>query len=198
MSVIVRDLRSSNFVVFTKGAPEKLEDICREDSLPPDFHKTLRELTIKGYRVIALAYRPMSEQVNYLKVQKMKRDTVEKDLIFLGFLVMQNTLKPETQGVIRELREAALKIVMITGDNLLTGISVARDSGIIDPGDRVVIMEAVTRSDEELCLQFQDADGNPDDEENIIIATNGSSLNSYQNGVSFEYVLYITLFLFHI
>ena len=33
----------------------------------------------------------------------------------------------------RELKDAALKIVMITGDNMLTGISVARDSRIIDP-----------------------------------------------------------------
>jgi len=180
MSVIVRDLRGSNFIIFTKGAPEKLEDICVPESLPDNFHNTLRDLTIKGYRVIALAYRPMSEQINYLKVQKMKRDVVEKDLIFLGFLVMQNTLKPETQGVIRELKDAALKIVMITGDNMLTGISVARDSRIIDPADRVVIMEAVTKPDGNLCLEFQDAEGNSDD--NTIIASDGGLQNSYQNG----------------
>ena len=29
------------------------------------------------------------------------RDAVEKNLQFLGFLIMQNTLKPQTQGVIR-------------------------------------------------------------------------------------------------
>ena len=46
-----------------------------------------------------------------------------------------------------ELKAAELKIVMITGDNLLTGLSVSRDSGIIDPGDRVVILDVIHRHD---------------------------------------------------
>ena len=45
-----------------------------------------------------------------------------------------------------ELKAAELKIVMITGDNLLTGLSVSRDSGIVDPGDRVVIVDVVHRN----------------------------------------------------
>jgi len=181
MSVIVRDIRSPNFTVFTKGAPEKLEDICIKESLPDDFNAQLRELTLKGYRVIAMAYKPLDSQVNYLKIQKMKRDMVETDLIFLGFLVMQNTLKPETQGVIQELRDAALKIVMITGDNILTAISVARDSGIIDPWDRVCVLDVITKQNGDLALQFQDAEGNGIQDDGLILAE-GLHQNSYQNG----------------
>ncbi|XP_023338513.1 probable cation-transporting ATPase 13A3 isoform X5 [Eurytemora carolleeae] len=158
MSVIVRELSSSNFIIFTKGAPEKLEDICDPSSIPHDYHSKLKELTLQGYRVIALAQRQLDENVNWIKIQKMKRDAVENNLQFLGFLIMQNTLKPQTQGVISELKAAELKIVMITGDNLLTGLSVSRDSGIIDPGDRVVILDVIHR-DETLCLEFQDAEG---------------------------------------
>jgi len=158
MSVIVKELSSTNFIVFTKGAPEKLEDICTPESIPSDFHSKLKELTLQGLRVIALAYKPLPHNLNWIKIQKIKRDQVENDLIFLGFLVMQNTLKPQTKGVIRELRAAELKIVMITGDNLLTGISVSRDSGIVDPEDRVVILEVKHRG-EMLCVEFQDAEG---------------------------------------
>ena len=38
---------------------------------------------------------------------------------------MQNTLKLETTPVIAELKQANIKCVMITGDNLLTALSVA-------------------------------------------------------------------------
>ena len=89
--------------------------------------------------------------------------------------MMQNTLKPETAGVIRELRRAELKVVMITGDNLLTAVSVARDCGIVDAEDRVVMVEVkqvvhddvkqVTDDDDvkqtgrRLYIQFNDAEG---------------------------------------
>jgi magnesium-transporting ATPase (P-type) len=39
------------------------------------------------------------------------------------------------------LTDARIKCVMITGDNLLTGVSVARDCGMVPRGDRVVILE---------------------------------------------------------
>ena len=54
------------------------------------------------------------------------RTQAEKDLNFLGFLIMQNTLKSQTTPVIRELLAADIRTVMVTGDNLLTAISVAR------------------------------------------------------------------------
>lgn len=42
-------------------------------------------------------------------------DQVEKDLTFLGLLVMQNTLKPETTPVIKVLKDAKIRCVMVTG-----------------------------------------------------------------------------------
>lgn len=43
------------------------------------------------------------------------REQVEKDLIFLGLIVMENKLKPETTPVINELREANIRCIMVTG-----------------------------------------------------------------------------------
>lgn len=42
-------------------------------------------------------------------------DQVEKDLTFLGLLIMQNTLKPETTPVIKDLKDAKIRCVMVTG-----------------------------------------------------------------------------------
>lgn len=44
------------------------------------------------------------------------RESVESDLTFLGFLVMKNVLKPESAPVIRLLRNANIRPVMVTGD----------------------------------------------------------------------------------
>jgi cation-transporting ATPase 13A3/4/5 len=41
--------------------------------------------------------------LSYLKSQKIPRDEVESNLTFLGFLVMQNKLKPVTVSVIETL-----------------------------------------------------------------------------------------------
>jgi cation-transporting ATPase 13A3/4/5 len=61
----------------------------------------------------------------------MKREEVEKNIIFLGFLIMQNKLKSATIKSINELNQADIRTVMATGDNMLTAISVAKKCGII-------------------------------------------------------------------
>jgi magnesium-transporting ATPase (P-type) len=45
----------------------------------------------------------------------MRREDVEHDLEFLGMIVLENRLKPETEPVICVLKGACMKIVMITG-----------------------------------------------------------------------------------
>ena len=70
------------------------------------------------------------------------RKDVECDLRFLGLLVMQNKLKPETKPVIMELKSAAIRCVMATGDNIDTAISVARECNLISPGQDVVLVSA--------------------------------------------------------
>lgn len=42
-------------------------------------------------------------------------DAVESDLIFVGLIIFENKLKPETAPVIRELHEANIRNVMVTG-----------------------------------------------------------------------------------
>ena len=149
MSVITRTLGDDHFHVFTKGAPEKLEELCLSETIPVDFHSRLKSLTLKGYRVIGLAHKKLPPEINWLKVQKMKRDQAEKDLIFLGFLIMQNTLKPQTTPVIRELLQADIRTVMVTGDNLLTAISVARDCQMVQGHEKVLIVQANFDEDNE-------------------------------------------------
>lgn len=69
--------------------------------------------------------------MSWLKAQKMTREQAECGLTFLGFIIFENRLKPETAPTISSLRAAQITSVMATGDNILTAISVGRASGLI-------------------------------------------------------------------
>ena len=165
MSVITRDKSDDFFTAFTKGAPEELKELCRPETVPDNFHETLRHYTQQGFRVIGLAYKPMPAENRWHKVQKMKRDVIEKDLCFLGLLIMQNMLKPETTSVIAELKEAAIRCVMVTGDNLQTALSVARECKMVDEGSRVLVVE-----DDDKTIRFEE----PENPEYDVNDTEGS------------------------
>jgi cation-transporting P-type ATPase 13A2 len=77
--------------------------------------------------------------MSYLKSQRVTRDEIEFDLQFLGFLIMQNKLKPVTTGVIETLNHANIRTIMATGDNVLTAISVGRQCNIIEPDAEVFL-----------------------------------------------------------
>jgi cation-transporting ATPase 13A2 len=62
----------------------------------------------------------------------MSREEVESELDFVGFIIFENKLKPTTAAVLTEIREAGISTAMVTGDNILTAISVARKCGLMD------------------------------------------------------------------
>jgi magnesium-transporting ATPase (P-type) len=65
MSVIVKNMKDGSFRAYVKGSPEKVAELCREESLPADYAKQLEVYTLKGYRVIALAVRFL-ENINFM------------------------------------------------------------------------------------------------------------------------------------
>ncbi|KAF9952017.1 hypothetical protein BGZ72_006571 [Mortierella alpina] len=130
MSVIVRRLHSPGMEVFVKGAPEAMIDICDKSSLPLDYKERLSYYTHKGYRVIACAAKALPN-LTFVRSQRIKREQVESELTFLGFIIFENKLKPTSAPVIATLSNAHIRQVMCTGDNVLTAISVSRECGLI-------------------------------------------------------------------
>ncbi|KAH7348078.1 hypothetical protein BKA66DRAFT_432511 [Pyrenochaeta sp. MPI-SDFR-AT-0127] len=130
-SVIVRQFGSKSGQVYVKGAPEVMKDICRPESFPTDYEELLAFYTHRGFRVIACATKTIAK-LNWLKVQKMKREEAESQLDFVGFIIFENKLKDSTTPVIEELERANIRKVMCTGDNILTAISVARECSLIN------------------------------------------------------------------
>ncbi len=104
---------------------------AKSSSVPSDYEELLAYYTHRGFRVIACATKHINK-LNWVKVQKMKREEAEAGLDFIGFIIFENKLKPSTAGVLDELQQAGIRKVMCTGDNILTAISVARECNLID------------------------------------------------------------------
>ncbi|XP_055738736.1 polyamine-transporting ATPase 13A3-like isoform X2 [Salvelinus fontinalis] len=147
MSVVVRKLGEKRMDAYLKGAPEVVASLCAEDTIPESFTETLASYTRQGFRVIALAHRQLEAKLSWHKVQNLNRDLIETNMEFLGLIIMQNKLKEETAGVLKDLRRANIRTVMVTGDNMLTAISVARDCGMITPHERVIVADATPPKD---------------------------------------------------
>uniref|UniRef100_A0A673YKD8 ATPase 13A3 n=1 Tax=Salmo trutta TaxID=8032 RepID=A0A673YKD8_SALTR len=147
MCVVARLLGEKRMDAYLKGAPEVVASLCKKDTVPEDFAEVLEDYTKQGFRVIALAHRRLESKLTWHKVQNVNRDQMEANMEFLGLIIMQNKLKAETSGVLQDLHRAHIRTVMVTGDNMLTAISVARDCGMIPPQDQVIIADALPPKD---------------------------------------------------
>ncbi|KAI5281621.1 putative Cation-Transporting Atpase 13A3 [Manis pentadactyla] len=147
MGVVTRVLGDKKMDAYMKGAPEVIASLCKSETVPVDFEKVLEDYTKQGFRVIALAHRKLESKLTWHKVQNISRDAIENNMDFMGLIIMQNKLKKETPAVLEDLHKANIRTVMVTGDNMLTAVSVARDCGMILPQDKVIIAEALPPKD---------------------------------------------------
>ncbi|ATY66433.1 ATPase type 13A2 [Cordyceps militaris] len=130
-SVVVRQFGKKSGDIFVKGAPEAMREICDPESFPCNYEELLSQYTHKGYRVIGCATRHI-KKLSWIKVQKMTREEVESGLRFVCFIIFENKLKPSSAPVLKELIDSNIRAVMVTGDNILTAISVAREGGMLE------------------------------------------------------------------
>lgn len=85
MSVVSRI--NNELLVFVKGSPEIIKTLCI--NTPPTYDYLVKKYASKGLRIIACAYKRTD-------ILYTDRKEIEKDLEFLGLLIFENRLKPET------------------------------------------------------------------------------------------------------
>ncbi|MEX1112434.1 MAG: HAD-IC family P-type ATPase [Candidatus Andersenbacteria bacterium] len=79
----------------------------------------------------------------------------DRRLTFGGLYGMKDGLRPEVHQSLKLAREAGAKVVMITGDHMVTARAVAREAGIYREGDEVMTgKDLVEMSDEKLATHL--------------------------------------------
>ena len=142
MSVITRNDHDKGSHIFLKGAPEVVRDLCHASSIPHNFTQVVQGYTRQGLRLLACAH-AYDASMTWHKAEKMPRDKAERGLVMVGILMLENRLKPETAPVMAELNRAGIRCCMVTGDHVLTAVTVSRHCGIIHPHRAVLISEVV-------------------------------------------------------
>ena len=149
---------SDGLVAFVKGAPGDVLDRCDrmlteagESIITPQVRETLRaengRLADRGLRVLALA------QGRVVAVDEAQLH----DLTFVGFAGMMDPPAPHVRDTVARLREAGIRIVMLTGDHLATARAVARELGIPHSSGAAAAGSDIDRlTDEELVARVAD------------------------------------------
>ncbi|XP_060689892.1 probable cation-transporting ATPase 13A4 [Hemiscyllium ocellatum] len=141
MSVITQVIGKEKLTVYLKGAPEMVTQLCKPETVPRTFSTELQRYTKQGFRVIGFAFKSLWNGRD-INVGNLTREDVESDLVFLGLMILENKLKPQTIPVLSELSKARIRTVMITGDNLQTAVTVARNAGMIPLTHKIILIEA--------------------------------------------------------
>lgn len=147
----------SKKLIFIKGAPEKLLDMCTQCAAVPELRTTeiLNHAHIfakQGLRVLATAYKEVSHET-----VEISHHDVEGDLVFAGIQAMMDPPRPEVIEAISNCKKAGIKVVMITGDHATTAFAIAKIIGIIEGDEKVLTGKEIERmSDDELFNKIKD------------------------------------------
>ena len=88
MSVVTKS-SDSEYCLYSKGSPESIAKICDSSSLPENYHLILKHYASLGFRVLGIGHRVINkEEINN------ERTVLESNLIFDGFEIFENRLKP--------------------------------------------------------------------------------------------------------
>ncbi|KAI9845990.1 MAG: Na+ ATPase [Sclerophora amabilis] len=140
MSVIYRNSELNENFIFTKGAVERVLDLCinvglGEEAVPmTDEQKNsildqMSMLADQGLRVLAVARRTLKGGVD--EERSLPRDVVEKDLTLLGLAGLYDPPRLETKDAVKECSTAGVRVHMLTGDHPGTAFAIAKEVGIV-------------------------------------------------------------------
>ena len=148
----------SGSVAFVKGAPDVLLRDCQAwltrggdiqlftDAFRQEITATNQRLASQALRVLGVAMRPLDRIPDVYDAKRL-----EHDLVFLGLVGMKDPIRPEAKAAVEACRAAGIRTVMITGDHKDTAVAIAKELGIMEPGEQAISGAELNQlSDEEL------------------------------------------------
>ena len=130
MSCVAKSVTNGKYFAVMKGSPEAVGNHLAKK--PSGYDEKAAFLSKEGYRVIALAYKPLQTESEVLS-SRDARASCESNMLFAGFIAFTCRVRKDTSAVLMRLMEGGLSIAMVTGDALLTAVHVAKEVNIFEP-----------------------------------------------------------------
>lgn len=145
----------SSVVQYTKGAPDVLLPLCdriwidgRAEPMT-DAHRS--EIAARNHAMTGNALRVLAAAMR--TYDALPGDTspaaLEQHLCFLGLTGMIDPVRPEVVDAVRACRSAGIRPVMITGDHVDTAAAIAKELGLLGPGDEAVTGTELSAMDDD-------------------------------------------------
>lgn len=136
---------------FYKGAPERLLASAKKyldaegnikDMDKAALDRKVDELAAKAMRVLAFGY---SEK-------ELVENAINDDIVIIGLVGIRDDVRAEAKEAIKEVQDAGIQVVMITGDRLETAVAIAKDAGLLKNSEDMALSSAQLKemSDEEV------------------------------------------------
>lgn len=138
--------QSGKTYVYVRGAPETiLKKSALTETEKQAITSRFQDMAKEGLRIIGFGSK--AENHN----GRRTREELEKDLDFLGFVGIYDPPRKEVKQAVLEAKRAGIKPIMVTGDNELTALAIAKEVGLIEKDEDVVTGEELKKiSDEDL------------------------------------------------
>lgn len=137
-------------VVIVKGAFDVMASKCVSGDLVMA-NIINEEMSKDALRVLAVGYKVIDTVP-----ENPTPEQLECGLTFMGLVGMIDPPRPEAKDAVAVCRKAGIKPVMITGDHVVTASAIAKELGILLPGDRAITgaeLDAMTDRELDACVE---------------------------------------------
>ena len=129
MATIVRSSLLGKKVLYVKGAPEIVLDLCKNIAVNKDeVHSQLFEYQNKAMRTLSFAYQLIedNDETNYIHEDKLQNT----NLTFLGIAAISDPIRADVPDAVKDCLNAGIGVKIVTGDTPGTAKEIGRQIGI--------------------------------------------------------------------
>lgn len=138
-------------VIYTKGSLESLlprcESVLIDGKIKPltaeikaEYEEMETQLSQDALKVLAFA----TKEITHDRKEEAEYFKEESDLILVGLTGFKDPARKDVKAAIQECKEAHIRPIMITGDNLETALSIGKEVGICSSDDEGVNASELT------------------------------------------------------
>lgn len=160
MSVIYENNKKN--YIYTKGSLENLIKRCKyvlvngkktklTKEVKNNYLNIEKEYSHEALKVLAFAYKEIKEK--HTKEEDYFKE--ENDLILVGLVGLKDPARKNVKEAIKTCREAGIRPIMLTGDNLETALAIGKEVGIIssdDEGINATVLKYMKKSELAECI----------------------------------------------
>lgn len=133
---------NKKYYIYTKGSLENLINRCKytfvdgkkvrlTKEITNNYLEIEKEYSKEALKVLSFAYK----EVKGKQIKEEDYFKEENDLILVGLIGLKDPARKNVKEAIKSCREAGIRPIMLTGDNLETALAIGKEVGIIARDD---------------------------------------------------------------